>query len=178
MPVILAQQGRRFNAKVAPELASSGYCPTKKLYYYHGVKIHVVGDFQPGTVPSPRFIGLAPAGLNDGPVLEQVAHALPYQELYADQAYEYLKRAHGLPFTVMAPVKKQKGQVHLDAADAWLSRAVSRVRQPVESIFNWIEEKTGIEIASKVRSSQSLLVHVFGRLAAAMFVRNVLPQSV
>ncbi len=81
MPVILARQRRRFNAKVAPELASSGYCPT----------------------PSPRFIGLAPAGLNDGPELEQVAHALPDQELYADNAYEYLKRAHRLPFTVMAP---------------------------------------------------------------------------
>jgi len=30
LPVILARQGRRFNAKVAPELASSGYCPTKR----------------------------------------------------------------------------------------------------------------------------------------------------
>ena len=77
----------------------------------------------------------------------------------------------------MAPVKKQKGQAHLDAADAWLSHPVSRVRQPIESIFNWIEEKTSIEIATKVRSSQGLLVHVFGRLAATMFVRNVLPQS-
>jgi len=137
------------------------------------VKVHVVSDFQPGTLPSPRFIGLAPAGLHDDPALEQVAHALPYQELYADKAYEYLKRAHGLPFTVMAPVKKPKGQAHLDATDAWLSRAVSRVRQPIESLFNWIEEKTGIEMASKARSSQGLLVHVFGRLAAAMFVRNI-----
>ena len=176
MPVILARQGRRFNAKVAPELASSGYCPTKHLYYY-GVKIHLVGDRRPDTLPSPRFIGLAPAGLNDGPALEQVAPALPYKDLYADKAYEYLKRVSGLPFTVLTPVKKQKGQEHLDAADLWLSRAVSQVRQPVESLFNWIEEKTGIEIASKVRSSQGLLVHVFGRLAAAMFVRNVLPLS-
>ena len=177
MPVIMARQGRRFNAKVAPELASSGYCPTKNLYFY-GVKIHLVGDRQPGTLPSPRFIGLAPAGLNDGPALEQVVPALPYEELYADKAYEYLKRREGLPFTILTPVKKQAGQEHLDAADAWVSRAVSRVRQPVESIFNWIEEKTGIEIASKVRSYQGLLVHVFGRLAAAMFLRNVLPQSV
>jgi hypothetical protein len=176
MPVILARQGRRFNAKVAPELASSGYGPTQRLYD-HGVKVHVVGDVQSGTLPSPRFIGLAPAGLNDGPALKQVAHLLPYQELDADKAYEYLKRMHGLPFTVMTPVKKPKGQTHLDAADAWLSRAVSRVRQPIESLFNWIEEKTGIEMASKVRSSQGLLVHVFGRLAAAMFVRSVLPQS-
>jgi hypothetical protein len=176
MPVILARQGRRFNAKVARELANSGYCPTKNLYY-HGVKIHLVGDFRRGTLPSPRFIGLAPAGLNDGPALEQAIPALPYQELYADKAYEYLQRVRGLPFTVRTPVKKQKGQAHLDAADLWLSRAVSQVRQPVESIFNWIEEKTGIEIASKVRSYQGLLVHVFGRLAAAMFVRNVLPLS-
>lgn len=176
MPVILARQGRRFNAKVAPELANSGYCPTKNLYYY-GVTIHLVGDRRPGTLPSPRFIGLAPAGLNDGPAREPVIPALPYEELYADKADEYLKRREELPFTVLTPVKKQPGQAHLDAADAWLSRAVSQVRQPVESIFNWIEEKTGIEIASKVRSYQGLLVHVFGRLAAAMFIRNVLPLS-
>lgn len=176
MPVILARQGRRFNAKVAPELANSGYCPTKNLYS-HGVKRHLIGDCQPGTLPSPRFIGLAPAGLNDGPALEQVAYVLPYQALYADKAYESLKRVRGLPFTVLTPVKKQKGQPYLDAAEAWLSRAVAPVRQPVESIFNWIEEKTGIEIASKVRSYQGRLVHVFGRLAAAMFLRNVLPVS-
>jgi len=77
----------------------------------------------------------------------------------------------------MTPVQRQKGQGHLDAADLWMSRAVSQVRQPVEPIFNGIEEKTGIELASKVRSYQCLLVHVFGRIAAAMFVRNVLPQS-
>lgn len=45
------------------------------------------------------------------------------------------------------------------------------------AIYNWIQEKTGIEAASKVRSTQGLLVHVFGRLAAAMFLLNVLPQS-
>ena len=176
MPVALARQGHRFKAKVAPELASGGYCPTKNLYYY-GVKIHLVGDRRPGALPSPRFIGLTSAGTNDGPALEQVADDLPYEELYADKAFDYLKRKKGLPFRVLTPVKRQKGDPPLDAADIWLSRAVSRVRQPIESIFNWIEEKTGIEVASKVRSYQGLLVHVFGRLAAAMFLRNVLPQS-
>ena len=28
MPVIMARQSRRYKAKVAPELAGSGYCPT------------------------------------------------------------------------------------------------------------------------------------------------------
>ncbi|CAG0987857.1 hypothetical protein GPROT1_02765 [Gammaproteobacteria bacterium] len=31
MPLILARQGRRFNAKVAPKLTGSGYCPTKNF---------------------------------------------------------------------------------------------------------------------------------------------------
>ena len=87
--------------------------------------------------------------------LEQAAHESPYRELYADKAYEYLKRVHGLPFTVMTPVKKQKGQEHLDAADARLSRAVSQVRQPVESIFNWIEEKPARRALTKGFSSMS-----------------------
>lgn len=51
-----------------------------------------------------------------------------------------------------------------------LSTSVSRVRQPIESFFNGIQEKTGIQVASKVRSYQGLMVHVFGRLAAALFL--------
>lgn len=45
-----------------------------------------------------------------------------------------------------------------------------RVRQPIEFLFNWIEQKTGIQQASKVRSYRGLLVHIFGRLAAAFFI--------
>jgi hypothetical protein len=44
------------------------------------------------------------------------------------------------------------------------------VRQPIESLFNWIDEKTGIQEASKVRSVEGLMVHAFGRLAAAMLL--------
>ena len=54
--------------------------------------------------------------------------------------------------------------------DRVYSQIVSGVRQPIESLFNWVEEKTGIEVASKVRSYKGLMVHVFGRLAAAMFM--------
>ncbi|HSO89351.1 MAG TPA: hypothetical protein VLQ91_22550 [Draconibacterium sp.] len=45
--------------------------------------------------------------------------------------------------------------------------AVSRVIQPVESIFNWLIDKTDIQRASKVSSSKGLMVYAFGRLAAA-----------
>jgi hypothetical protein len=72
---------------------------------------------------------------------------------------------------------KQKGQEHLDAADKLFSTAVSRIRQPIESLFAWIEKKTGIESAGKVRSYAGLMVHVFGRLAAALFFWNHLRVS-
>ena len=71
---------------------------------------------------------------------------------------------------VLTPVKKRKGQKHLSAADRLFSEAVSKVRQPIESLFNWIDEKPGIQCASKVRSYRGLLVHVFGRLSAAMLL--------
>ena len=179
MPVILARQGRRFLAKAAPEQADSGYRPAWKLYCY-GVKIRLIGDQRIGTLPDARYIGVTPAGTNDGKAFEQVSPVLPYREVYGDKAYEYL--AHDsdillLDFDVLTPVKKQKGQEVLDSSERLLSSAVSRIRQPIESLFNWIEEKTGIEYAAKARSYQGQLVHVFGRLAAAMFLWNFLRCS-
>jgi hypothetical protein len=68
------------------------------------------------------------------------------------------------------PVKKKKGQADLSLFQAAFSTLVSQVRQPIESLFNWLQEKTGIQIASKVRSSQGLKVHVFGKIAAALLL--------
>ncbi|MDR3188590.1 MAG: transposase, partial [Prevotellaceae bacterium] len=48
--------------------------------------------------------------------------------------------------------------------------AVSTVRQPVESFFNWLNEKTNIQNAKKVRSEQGLLLHCFGKIAVALMV--------
>ncbi len=78
---------------------------------------------------------------------------------------------------VLTPVKKDKGQKYLAVDEQWLSTAVSRVRQPIETLFGWIEEKTSIEFAGKVRSYQWLMVHVFERIAAAMFFWNKLRVS-
>jgi hypothetical protein len=51
-PVALAQQGHRFKARVARELADAGYCSTRKLYY-DGVRVHSVGRRQTGPVAKP-----------------------------------------------------------------------------------------------------------------------------
>ncbi|HQG78490.1 MAG TPA: transposase [Bacteroidales bacterium] len=74
---------------------------------------------------------------------------------------------------ILTPVKGVKGQPETTnqwgkAANDLYSRAVSRVRQPIESLFNWLKDKTDVQRASKVRSTKGLLVHVFGKIAAAL----------
>ncbi len=178
-PIALAKQGHRFKARVAPELANHGYCSTKKLYFY-GVRVHIIGRRQAGTLPSPEYIGVTEGSYHDGKIFDQISPSLINEELFGDKAYQRpdakeVEAEQNL--RVLTPVKKKKGQKYLDADEQWLSTAVSRVRQPIETLFGWIEEKTGIEFAGKVRSYSGLMVHVFGRLAAAMFFWNKLRVS-
>lgn len=173
MPVILARNSRSSTAKVAPELANKGYCASKKMYFY-GVKVHLLALRRPGTLPLPDYIGLSPGADNDLSVLRRILPRLRDCELYGDKIYadaelvERLLREQNV--RLYTPVKKQKGQKELALTERVYSEIVSGVRQPIESFFNWLEEKTGIEVAAKVRSYKGLMVHVFGRLAAAMFM--------
>lgn len=169
MPIILAQRGRRYNAKVATEIASNnGYCPTKKLHY-HGMKLHIVAARAPGTLPTPSFIVLTDAGTNDNHALERMD--IEDKDIYADKAYlNSLMHAENR-VKIIHPIKKDTGQEFLDASDQLYSTAVASIRQPIESLFSWINEKTGIQIASKVRSTAGLITHIFGRLCVAFMER-------
>lgn len=171
MPIVIVKQGRLFSAKTANEIATSnGYCTTKKMYYY-GVKMHIVGAYKKGSIPVPMYIGLTNAGVGDRKVYEQILPNL-HGNIFADKAYQKQNKPvlSGENALLHTPVKKQKGEKILDSADKLLSSAISSIRQPIESLFNWIEEKTKIQMASKVRSYNGLMVHVFGRIAAAFFI--------
>ena len=72
---------------------------------------------------------------------------------------------------MIIPVKLPKGEPECirqreKAYRDLFGSAVSKARQPVESFFNWINEKTKIQEAQKVRSTNGLTVHVFGKIAA------------
>lgn len=43
MPVMLAQGGHAFSARVAREVANRGYCASKKMYF-HGVRLHTIAQ--------------------------------------------------------------------------------------------------------------------------------------
>jgi hypothetical protein len=47
---------------------------------------------------------------------------------------------------------------------------VSRLRQPIESFFNWLIDKTDIQNASTVRSTEGLMLHCFGKLTLAFYL--------
>ena len=173
IPIMMAKQKRSSQAAVASEFADKGYCSSKGVFFY-GAKLHVVGERRSGTMPVVECAGLTPGSENDLTALRCVLSTLEDGELYGDKAYcdEPMKErlAEEQNLEVFTPVKKRKGQERLSAADKLFSEAVSRVRQPIESLLGWINEKTGIQCASKVRSYRGLLVHAFGRLTAAMLL--------
>lgn len=174
MPVITCSGKRR--GRVAPELTDKGYCSTKKLHYF-GAKLHGVAFRRPGTLPLPEYLGLTPASGHDLTAVRPVLHRLFGRDVFADKAYcdkglaEALDRDNGT--CIFTPVKLVRGEPERlrefdRAANDLFSTAVSRVRQPIESLFNWLIEKTDFQRASKVRSANGLTVHVFGKIAAAL----------
>jgi hypothetical protein len=179
MPIMLAKGQRASQATVASDqLASVGYCSSKDTFF-HGVKLHLVVERRSEKLPIPKRAGLTPGSENDLRALRRVLPTIQGGVLCGDKAYcdGPLKErlAEDQDLDLLTPVKKEKGQKTLPAADKLFSEAVSRIRQPIESLFNWINEKTGIQQASKVRSYRGLLVHSFGRLAAAMLLLALNP---
>jgi len=173
MPIILAKSARSFVAKVAPQLCDKGYCASKKLHYY-GLKLHVMGFSIFDKLPLPEFIGSSPASNNDLTVFKPVWENIYDRVIFADKIYanksfeQWLSENNNLH--ILTPVKKKKGQKNLKFTDKMYSRAVSQVRQPIEAFFNWVIEKVGIQNAAKVRSTNGLLVHLYGRFAAALMI--------
>ena len=173
LPVITCS-GKRAG-KVATAITSKGYCSAKGIYY-HGLKIHLSGLRRAGTLPFPTQLTVSGAADNDLAVFKEEDSSYSDCCFYGDKAYcdkPYFRDLHDHQgVAMMTPLKAVKGEGRWSrqfnrAADDVFSRAVSSVRQPVESLFNWLLEHTDIQRASKVRSTAGLITHVFGKIAAA-----------
>lgn len=173
MPIITCS-GKRAG-KVAPELTDKGYCSTKGMYYY-GSKLHALAFQRKGHLPFPEDLLLTPASENDLNVFKQAWSTIENRTFFGDKIYHdkdfFTEIASSQNAVMLTPVKGIKNQSEREkqfdkAANDLFSTAVSVVRQPIESLFNWLIEKTDFQRASKVRSTKGLIVHVFGRIAAA-----------
>ena len=173
MPIITCS-GKR-SGKVAPEITDKGFCSTKGMYYY-GLKLHLLGFRRIGRLPHPEQILFTPASVNDVTVFKEAWSGIENRTFFGDKIYFIHElNEHMLKYQnsqTLAPVKAVKGmeeviKQRIKAADDLFSTAVSRIRQPIEAIFNWLIEKADIQKASKVRSTKGLMIHAFGRLASA-----------
>lgn len=173
MPIITSS-GKR-PGKVAKELTDKSFCSSKNLYY-HGLKLHALGFQNKGQIPHPESIIITKASENDLNVYRQYWAHITNRAFYGDKIYthkEYFQDQYlEYKAEMLTPIKAIKAQpVNLKQFDAafndMFSKAVSSIRQPIESFFNWLIIKTDIQRASKVRSSNGLKIHIFGKLAAA-----------
>lgn len=173
MPIIVANNKRSSTARVANEICSKGFCSSKNMYYY-GTKLHILGIIRPTQLPMPEKSWITGANQNDLTVARPVFAGIYNSKIYGDKIYADMDLNHAMSVeqnsTVITPIKKDKRQKFEDAADNIYSALVSSVRQPIESLFNWLIEKTQIQIANKVRSTKGLLVHVWGKFATALLI--------
>ena len=144
--------------------------------FYYGLKLHALGFRRISQLPFPEEFLLTPASENDLNLFRQAWGGIENRVFFGDKIYHdvaYFENAFETQNSIMlTPIKGVKGQTKNikqwdKAANDLFSTSVSKVRQPIESLFNWLIEKTDIQRASKVRSTQGLMVHVFGRIAAA-----------
>ncbi len=173
MPIMTCSNKRK--AKVARQLCNKGYNSVKGQHYY-GVKLHAIGFWNPGHLPLPEYLLLSPASEHDVSAQRSVLESLVERVLFGDKAFQDKKLERSMlknNSLLLTPVAYQDDtaralRTFTQASDDLYSAAVSSVRQPIESFFNWLIEKTDIQRASKVRSFNGLLVHIFGKIAAAL----------
>ena len=169
MPIVTCK-GKNRKAKVATEIVDKGWCSTKNMYYY-GLKLHLLGYRRAGTIPFPEFIGITAASENDLSAFKELFgdkiwnRVILGDKIFSDPSY-FLTKSVEQNVEMLTPIKLGKGEAECirqrDKAYRKLyGAAVSKVRQPVESFFNWINEKTQIQNAQKVRSTNGLAVYVF-----------------
>ena len=161
MPIITCA-GKNKNGKVATEIATKGYCSTKNMYYF-GLKLHTVAFRRKGTIPFPEMIILSSAEENDLTVFKrEAADRLTHRDIFTEKIYSdfsfWENKQKEQEVTMLTPVKAIKGEDAIitqreKASRDIFSTAVSKVRQPIELFFNWLNEKTNIQRAMKVIST-------------------------
>jgi hypothetical protein len=174
MPIITCS-GRRYGI-VAPEVTDKGYNSTKKMHYW-GVKLHALSIAHQGALPAPEYLTVSSASTHDLTAQRDILRSNSDKYIFADKAFRDSELEHRFTESggqLLIPIKYYRGQPEWDkqrhkATDDLYSKAVSSIRQPIESFFNWLIERTDIQRASKVRSTKGLIVHIFGRITAAVY---------
>ena len=168
MPVMLAVGSRANRARVAGEVADTGFCATKQTHY-RGVKLHLIAARRPKRLPLPERFALTRASQHDLAALRELNPRLGACALFADKAYADANTKAMLQKSgtyLLTPYKRRRNEPETNVPTLY-NRFVSSVRQPLESLFGWLIQTTNLQNASRVRSTNGLLAHCYGKLAVA-----------
>jgi hypothetical protein len=171
VPVMLARGGHAYTARVARDVANRGYCASKKLYF-HGVRLHTIAQRRYGRMPLPAQVWLREGSCHDLQSVREQAISLVGSTLIGDKAFPdptFQQMLEEQQTALYAPRKKPKGK-ELSKTEKYYNRLVSRLRQPIESFFNWLIAKTEIQRAGRVRSTEGLMIHCWGKLTVAFYL--------
>jgi hypothetical protein len=174
MPVILASGSKSKRSRVAREIAATGFCATKQMHF-HGIRLHLIARRQPQRLPVPAQLWIERGNTHDLTALRQQSNIRAKINLFGDKAYadrrfkDSLRRERQIH--LLTPIKKPKGG-QLSSDQKYYNKLVSKIRQPIESFFKWLIDKTDIQRASQIRSTDGLLVHCLGKLSFALLLLN------
>jgi hypothetical protein len=171
VPVMLARGGHAYTARVARDVSNVGYCASKKIYF-HGVRLHAIAQRRFASMPLPAQVWLREGSCHDLQSVREQAISLPDSTLIGDRAFPdptFQEMLEEQRTTLYAPRKKHKSQ-ELSAAEKYYNRMVSKIRQPIESFFKWLIDKTDIQRAGRVRSTEGLMIHCWGKLTFAAYL--------
>lgn len=173
MPVILSK--RLHSACVATTIADKDYFSTEKTLLTRLQNAPHCG----------RLAALAgtnsvcPGKGNDLTTLWAESAYLPSGCLVGDKAYASAPPSEQLEtdqhLTPRTPAKLKKSPKYLYAAHKGYSTHVSRMRQPIESLFNWFIKKPyrrpdQIQNGAKIRLEKGAVLHCLGRFAAGLHI--------
>lgn len=168
LPIMLAVGTRANRARVADGLADTGFCATKQTYY-HGVKLHMIAARRPHCLPLPERFALSCASQHDLAALRELNPQLAPCGLFGDKAYADAEMKATLKqggTYLLTPHKRRRNEPETTIPTLF-NRFVSSIRQPLESLFSWLIQRTDLQNASRVRSANGLLAHCYGKLAVA-----------
>jgi hypothetical protein len=168
LPVMLAGGTRANRARIARDSAEVGFCATTQMHYC-GVKLPVMAVRRPSQLPPPERLFSSPASPDDLAALREFNPQLAGCGLFGDKAYADTQTKASLQerqVYLVRPYRRKRNEEET-AVPTLFNRFVSSIRQPVASLFGWLIQRTELQNASRVRSTQGLLVHCYGKLAVA-----------
>jgi hypothetical protein len=171
---VLTASGKRSSSHCTV-ISNKGRCATKGLWY-RGVKVHMGGFEQSRTLPIPAYLIISPASVHDKTAQQDFLPEFINTIVVGDRAYvdqslsQQMKENNS---ELITPPRFGRGTTELDhqldsAANSLANTVVSRLRQPIETIFSWLVGHVDIERASRVRSFRGLMVHIYGKIAAVI----------